>query len=116
VRQDDGACQPTFPHERSARSPDRPVAAARVQRKVRAMTVRFFYSTKVSMGRNGRRNVYVEVENARGSGVPFTWQSEALNDQSARDDLEEALAQARRLLDQIGIPYTLEPIDKKGEP
>ena len=80
------------------------------------MTVRFFYSTKVSAGRNGRRNVYVEVENARGSGVPFTWQSEALNDQAAQDDLEAALAQARRLLDQIGIPYTLEPIDKKGVP
>ncbi len=80
------------------------------------MTVRFFYSTKVSKGRNGRRNVYVEVENARGSGVPLTWQSEALNDQAAKDDLEAALAQARRLLDQLGITYTMEPIDKKGEP
>jgi len=56
------------------------------------MTVRFFYSAKLSMGRNGRRNVYVEVENARGSGVPFTWQSEALTDQAAQDDLEAALA------------------------
>lgn len=80
------------------------------------MTVRFYYSTKVSKGRNGRLNVYVEVENARGSGVPLTWQSEALNDQAAKDDLEAALAQARRLLDQIGIPYALEPIGNKGEP
>lgn len=69
---------------------------------------RFFYKATRHRGSDGVLHFDFEVPHALGPGIPFTRHTDPSSEAASQADLESAIEACRRVLDQLGVPYTLE--------